>query len=241
MSDITTATITLPARDGRSFAAYIATPAVTPAPAVIMIQEIFGVNAEMRTKCDDLARRGFIAIAPDLFWRLEPGVALTDQTPAEWAKAFDLLKRFDIDAGIDDLRATHHAMRGYALGTGMVGCVGYCLGGRLAYLMAARSTIDAAISYYGVGLEDLLDEAQGIHKPMMLHIAEEDKFVPKPAQARIKSALIDHPEVILHSYAGVNHAFSRINGEHYDAAAATLANGRTLDFLNAVLKKAKAA
>lgn len=228
--------LTIPSRDNGSFNAYIAMPARLPAPAVIMIQEIFGVNAEMRAKCDKMAAAGFIAVAPDLFWRLEPGVDLTDKTQAEWEKAFSLMNRFDIGKGIDDLRAVYHTLHGHADCTGLIGCVGYCLGGKLAYLMAARTSVDASVSYYGVGLEALLDEKAGIKKPLMLHIAEEDKFVSKDAQAKIAASLANHAHVTLHSYPGVNHAFSRINGEHYDEAAANLANARTMDFLKTHLK-----
>lgn len=227
--------IIIPSKDGQSFSAYIAIPEKTPAPAVILIQEIFGVNQEMREKCDTLAAQGFLAICPDLFWRLEPGVQLTDKTEAEWAKAFDLMNRFDVDQGIDDLRATCHSVTGHAQSTGKVGCVGYCLGGKLAYLMAARTKIAASVSYYGVGLDQLTDEVPSITNPLLMHIAEEDKFVDKTAQATIKTAIAANPNITAHSYPGVNHAFARLNGEHYDAAAAQLADGRTLEFLRATL------
>ncbi len=233
--------ITIPTQDGRSFSAYIAMPDRLPAPAVVMIQEIFGVNAEMREKCDRMAALGYVAIAPDLFWRMEPGVQLTDQTEAEWQKALDLLNRFDIEQGILDLRMTVHTMRGHAQTTGTVGCVGYCLGGKLAYLMATRTKIDASVSYYGVGLEDLLDEAQTLSKPLMLHIAGEDKFVSKAAQNEIIAALSAHPMATIHRYPGVDHAFSRLNGQHYNADAATLADRRTEEFLVRNLKMDKAA
>lgn len=233
--------ITIPTQEGRSFPAYMAVPARLPAPAVIMIQEIFGVNAEMREKCDHMANMGFVAVAPDLFWRMEPGVQLTDQTEAEWQRALDFLHRFDIEQGIQDLRMTLHTLRGHAQTTGTVGCVGYCLGGKLAYLMAARSKIDAAVSYYGVGLEDLLEEAPEISKPLMLHIAEEDQFVSKAAQAKIKAALSGNPMVTVHNYPDADHAFSRLHGQHYDAAASGLANQRTEEFLKKNLKLGKAA
>ncbi|MGZ9108239.1 MAG: dienelactone hydrolase family protein [Micavibrio sp.] len=228
--------IIIPSKDGGSFSAYVAMPEVLPAPTVILIQEIFGVNAEMRAKCDALAGQGFIAVCPDLFWRMEPGVQLTDKSEAEWAKAFDFFNRFDVDLGIDDLRATYHTFRGHAQSTGKVGCVGYCLGGKLAYLMAARTHIDASVSYYGVGLDQLLDEAQSIKKPLLMHIAEGDKFVPPDAQAKIKAGLARNPHVTIHSYANVDHAFARGGGEHYDAAAAEKADARTLAFLQDVLK-----
>jgi carboxymethylenebutenolidase len=233
--------ITIPTQDGRSFSAYIAVPKQFPAPAVIMIQEIFGVNAEMREKCDYMADLGYLAVCPDLFWRMEPGVQLTDQTEEEWQQALDFLNRFDVDQGILDLRMTVHTMRGHAQTTGTVGCIGYCLGGKLAYLMAARTKIDAAVSYYGVGLDELLGEAKSITKPLMLHIAEEDKFVSKAAQDKIRSALSDHPMVTIHSYPGVDHAFSRLHGQHFNAEAAKLASQRTEDFLARTLKLGKAA
>ncbi len=233
--------ITIAARDGGAFSAYVAMPASTPAPAVVLIQEIFGVNAEMRRKCDDLAAQGFIAVCPDLFWRLEPGVQLTDKTEAEWKKAFDLLNRFDIDQGVEDLRAAEHAFRGHADSTGRVGCVGYCLGGKLAYLMACRSGIHAAVGYYGIGIEAMLDEAKQIKNPLLLHIAEKDKYCPPEAQKKIQDGLKGHAQVTLHAYAGVDHAFARGGGEHYDAAAAKLADSRTLAFLAKTLGMAKAA
>jgi carboxymethylenebutenolidase len=231
----------IPSKDGQSFTAYVAMPAKLPAPAVIVIQEIFGVNAEIRKKCDDLAAQGFIGVAPDLFWRLEPNVQLTDKSEAEWAKAFDLFNRFDVDSGIEDLRATHHVFRGHAHSTGVVGCVGYCLGGKLAYLMAARSRVDAAVSFYGVGLDALLYEAVNIKKPLLMHIAENDKFVPPEAQAQIKEALQNKAAVTIHSYPGCDHAFARGGGEHHDENAARIANERTLEFLTRTLNLVKAA
>lgn len=228
--------IIIPSKDGGSFSAYVAMPKVLPAPTVILIQEIFGVNAEMRAKCDALAEGGFIAVCPDLFWRMEPGVQLTDKSETEWARAFDFFNRFDVDLGIDDLRAVYHTFRGHAESTGKVGCVGYCLGGKLAYLMAARTHIDASVSYYGVGLDQLLGESQSIKKPLLMHVAEGDKFVPPEAQTKIKAGLANNPHVILYSYPNVNHAFARGGGEHYDAAAAEKANSRTLAFLQDVLK-----
>lgn len=232
---------TIPTKDGKTFQAYIALPDKLPAPCIILIQEIFGVNAEMRQKCNDLAARGYIAVCPDLFWRMEPGVQLTDKTEAEWAKAFDFFNRFDIDLGIEDLRATAHFCKGYAHASGHVGAMGYCLGGKLAYLMAARTDIDCAIGYYGVGLDQLLGEAAGIKKPLMLHIAEEDKFVNKEAQGIIKEALSKNRAVTIHSYPGVDHAFARGQGQHYDEKAASLANARSFEFLQTNLLERKAA
>lgn len=232
--------MTMSAHDGGTFNAYMALPQRLPAPVVIVIQEIFGINHVMRAKCDEMATLGYIAVCPDLFWRIEPGIDLTDKTDAEWAKAFDLFKRFNVDLGIKDLQATFDTMKQYPQGTGKVGCIGYCLGGKLAYLMGTRVHPDCAVGYYGVGLDELLNESATIRTPLMLHIAEEDKFVSKDAQTKIIAALKDNPLVTLHSYAGMDHAFSRVGGAHYNQDAATLANSRTAEFLQRYLRQATA-
>ncbi|NBX66725.1 MAG: dienelactone hydrolase family protein [Proteobacteria bacterium] len=225
------------AKDGAGvFSAYMAIPAKTPAAAIIVIQEIFGVNADMRAKCDSLAAQGYIAIAPDLFWRQEPGVDITDKSEAEWKKAFALFNGFNIDKGVEDLEATLNTVRAIPECNGKVGAVGYCLGGKLAYLMASRTTIDASVSYYGVALDTLLGESGNIKKPLMLHMAELDKFVPSEARERVVNHFKNNTAVSTHVYAGQDHAFARINGEHYNEAAATLANKRTDDFFADFLK-----
>jgi carboxymethylenebutenolidase len=216
---------------GGAFSAYVARPAAAKAPAVIAIQEIFGVNRVMRDVCDRLAAAGFLAVSPDLFWRLEPGVDITDQSQAEWDKAFDLFGRFDVDQGVEDIRATIDVVRALPGCDGKVGAVGYCLGGRLAYLTATRTDSDASVGYYGVGIETYLAEAERLAHPLMLHIAEEDAFVPKDAQDLIAGALKDHPQATLYRYPGCDHAFARPGGAHYDAEAAAKADGRTLTFL----------
>ncbi|HEY5411456.1 MAG TPA: dienelactone hydrolase family protein [Caulobacteraceae bacterium] len=213
-----------------AFGAYVARPTAAKAPAVVVIQEIFGVNRVMREVCDRLAGAGYLAVCPDLFWRLEPGVDITDQSQAEWDKAFDLMSRFDVDRGVEDIRATIDQVRGSDGCSGKVGAIGYCLGGRLAYLAATRTDSDASVGYYGVGIETYLAEAGRLAHPLMLHIAEEDGFVPKAAQALITGALKDHPQVTLHSYPGCDHAFARPGGAHYDAAAAAGADARSLAF-----------
>ena len=223
--------INIPTKDGSSFAAYIAIPDITPAPTVIVIQEIFGINKGIREKCDWLASEGFIACAPDLFWRLEPGIELSDQVPEELQQAFDLFGQFNIDTGIEDIKTTKHVLKGHAQGNGKVGCLGYCLGGKLAYLTSCRTDIDASIGYYGVGIEELLAEANNIQNPLMLHIAEEDGFVPKDAQQKIHEGLSGNNKVILHSYPGMDHAFTRVGGDNHDPEAAKTADHRSIEFL----------
>lgn len=220
--------ITIQAHDDGSFSAYVARPqGAGPFPAVVVIQEIFGVNAVMRGICDDLAKEGFIAICPDLFWRQEPGIQITDRSEEEWKRAFELFNGFDVDLGVEDLKSTLAAARVLEGANGKAGSIGYCLGGKLAYLMATRSDSDANVSYYGVGLDALLGEAPAISKPILLHIAEQDKFVPPDAQKKILDALLNKENITLHVYQGVDHAFARKGGDHYDGAMAETANDRT--------------
>ncbi|MBL8549894.1 MAG: dienelactone hydrolase family protein [Hyphomonadaceae bacterium] len=214
-------------KDG-PFKAYVARPQGKPKAAVVVIQEIFGVNATMQHKSDWLAGEGFLAISPDLFWRLEPGVQLTDKTQEEWGKAFDLMKRFDQGKGVEDIQATIDHVRS----TGKVGAIGYCLGGLLAYLTACRTNADACVGYYGVGIETKLGEAANLANPLMLHIAGKDQFVKPEAQDAIKAGLSSKPSVAIHVYANEDHAFTREGGAHYAADAARLADGRTVAFLN---------
>jgi carboxymethylenebutenolidase len=226
--------LTVATPDG-AFSAYVARPAAAKAPAVVVIQEIFGVNAVMRDICDDLAARGYLAVCPDLFWRIEPGIDITDQSDAEWKRAFELFNAFDVDAGVRDIAATIDLIRADAGCTGKVGAVGFCLGGLLAFLTATRTDADASVGYYGVGIERFTGEAEKLASPLLLHIAEEDQFVPKPAQELIVAALKNHPHVTLHTYPGRDHAFARKGGAHYDAQDAALAEARTLDFFSKTL------
>jgi carboxymethylenebutenolidase len=226
------AKIEIEATDGSGrFAAYLARPAGTgPFGAVVVIQEIFGVAPSIRAIADWVASMGFIAVAPDLFWRQEPGVELDpDAGQAQWDRAFALMNGMDQDRAIEDLRATLKVARGLDGANGRAATMGFCLGGRLAFMMAARSDAEANISYYGVGIEGLLGEAGHVTAPLLLHIAAQDKFVPADAQAKIVAGLAGRADV--HVYPDVDHAFARVGGHSYDARAATIANGRTAELL----------
>ena len=216
--------------EGR-FTAYRADPAGEPRAAIVVIQEIFGVNEGIRRKCDALARAGYLAVAPDLFWRLEPGIELDPDQPEQLQQAFSLMGRFDQDAGVRDIEATIRAARA-AVGGGKVGAIGYCLGGRLAYLTAARTDVDASVGYYAVGIPDLLREAHAISRPLMLHIAGADHFVTPDVQAKMHDGLDVHPRVTLHDYPGVDHGFATEMGERRSPAAAALADERTMTFFS---------
>ncbi|HYG88926.1 MAG TPA: dienelactone hydrolase family protein [Azospirillum sp.] len=222
--------VTIEAADGGRFSAYLAKPAKTPAPGIVVIQEIFGVNQLMRDLCDGFAAQGYMAVCPDLFWRQQPGVQLTDKTQEEWNRALELMNGLDQDKAVEDLKATLGWLRQQPDCSGKVGTVGYCLGGRLAFMMAARSAADANISYYGVGLDALLGELDKITKPLLMHVAEKDRFMPREAREKIVAAVPANPRITLHVYPGVDHAFARIGSEHHDKAAADQANERTAAF-----------
>ena len=222
--------ITLKAKDGGSFMGYLAKPASGRGPGMVVIQEIFGVNAVMRGITDRFAEIGYLALCPDLFWRQEPRIQLTDQTDAEWARAFELFKGFNLDKGVADLDATIEALRKMPGCLSKVGTVGFCLGGRLAYLTATRTKANAAVGYYGVYLTEHLNEV--IRCPLMLHIAGADEFVPPEAQKQLHAALDRHAKATLYDYPGLGHAFAREGGKHWDASAAKTANARTLTFFN---------
>ncbi len=219
--------ITINGADG-DFSGYLATPASGSGGGILVIQEIFGVNKDMRDHCDHLAAQGYFALCPDIFWRQEPGIQLTDQSEEEWARAFELYQGFDVPKGVEDLKASLAHLRGVDGCNGKAGTVGFCLGGLLVYLMAAESDADCNVAYYGVGIDEQLDKASAITTPTILHIAEEDGFVSKEAQAKINDGLKGHAHVAVHNYPGVDHAFARNNGVNYDAAAANLADERTL-------------
>lgn len=221
---------TIDSLDGSgSFAAYRADPEGVPRGAIVVIQEVFGVNRGIRRKCDALASKGYLAIAPDLFWRIEPGIELDPDVPEQMQRGLDLFGQFDQTRAIEDIEATIRAARD-AAGSRKVGVVGYCLGGRLAYLTAARTDADASVGYYAVGIDALLGEKQGIANPLMLHIAGDDGFVSKAVQAAMHAGLDDHPKVTLHDYPGEDHGFATEIGKRRSDAAARLADSRTEAF-----------
>ncbi|VXC49574.1 dienelactone hydrolase family protein [Sphingomonas sp. AX6] len=226
-----TDTLTLDALDGSgSFNVYVARPDERPRAAIIVIQEIFGVNRGIRRKCDTLAANGYLAIAPDLFWRLEPGIELDPDVPSEMQAGLDWMGKFDQDKGIADIEATIRGARAQLGDDGKVGAVGYCLGGRLAYMTAARTDVDATVGYYAVGIDGLLGEKHGIAHPLMLHIAGKDGFVDNATQAKMHDGLDDHLKVTLHDYPGEDHGFATEIGARRSDTAAKLADERTIAF-----------
>src|SRR5579862_8346197 len=227
--------ITIAGHDG-TFGAYIARPQLAPAPAVVVLHEVFGVNADIREKCEELSEQGFIGVAPELYWRQETGVDLSVRSEPDWQHGLRLNQAYDRDAGAKDVKDTADTVAKLPECTGKVAVLGYCIGGLMTFLTSARYGVDAAVAYHGGDTEKYLGEAGGIRAPMLMHLGEEDEFISKSAQAEIKAALANKPNVTIYSYPSQWHAFTRINGAHYNAEAAALANTRTGEFLNQKLR-----
>jgi carboxymethylenebutenolidase len=227
--------ITIEGQDG-AFNAYIARPKIMPAAAVVVLQELFGVNADIRKTCEELAEQGFVAVAPDLFWRQEPGVDLNVTSEADWQHGLRLYQAYDRDAGVRDIKDTLNSVAKLRECTGKIAVQGYCLGALMTFLTAVRGKLNAAVAYHGADTEKYLGEVQNLHAPLLMHLGEEDEFISKAAQTEIKSALASKANATVYSYPGQRHAFARHNGTHYNAAAAALANGRTSEFLQRQLR-----
>ena len=212
------------------FHAYVALPQVVPAPVVIVIQEIFGVTTGIRQIAEGLAKQGFVAICPDLFWRMQPGLQLSEHSESDWKKALDFYTRFDVDAGVRDISATIAATRHLPEATNKIGVMGFCLGGLMSFLTAARVGVDAAVEYYGGRTEEFIQEADNVGRPLLIHLAGEDEFMSKQAQETIRKTAASNSRIEIHTYPGRNHAFARPAGHHYHHDDATTANARTLAF-----------
>ncbi len=223
--------VTIKAKDGGEFTAYLSLPLTNKGkvPGIIMMQQIFGVNPEMRGFTDDFAAQGFLAICPDLFWRQQPGVQLIPGQSDAFQKALGLAQKFDHGKAVDDLKATMAFLRAHPACNGKIGTVGYCLGGLLAFLMAVHSDADCNVGYFGVGIEKEIADAANVARPLMLHIPEKDRHVPPISQAVVKEALKGRAE--LHLYPNADHAFNRVGATSYDATVTALAYDRTASFL----------
>ncbi len=216
------------------FRAYVSRPEKGSGPGLVLLQEIFGINDYMRAMADRFAEEGYVAVVPDLFWRIEPDVDLS-HSPADVAKGRALLDKFDVDQAVADIQTTIDATRRMPDVKGKVGTVGYCLGGLLAYLSATRTDTDVAVGYYGVGIDSRLDEASQISCPLVLHIAGDDAHCPPEAQKRIADALKGRPGIQVFTYEGQGHAFATPGRESYDRPATMMAYSRTLSALRGTL------
>jgi carboxymethylenebutenolidase len=217
--------VTVTAKDEGTFKAYLAKPAKGSGPGIVLLQEIFGINQYMRDVADQYAEEGYVVLAPDLFWRLEPGVELSE---TQFEKAFGLYQKFDVVKAVDDIVSSVAALGAEPACVGRIGALGFCLGGALAYLSAAHAGVDCAVGYYGVGIETSLDLVPKIKCPLMLHFAADDKFVPEAAREQVKAAFAGNPNAEIYVYPGVDHAFARPGGHAYDKPASQIAHSRSI-------------
>ncbi len=225
-----TENIKIKLRDG-VMGAHVAYPERTPAGAIIAIMEIWGVNDTMRGHAQEFAQAGFICLVPDLFWRQEPGVELSDKNPGDVQKAFDLYYEFDYDLGVQDMEDTAAFLKSHPLSNRKVGSVGYCLGGKLNYLMCCRNTkMECAVAYYGTYIEHHIKEAKNLGKPFMLHMAMKDRWVQAEVNEMLERRLSPNPLVTIHKYAEADHAFARHGSKVYRKADAERALALSLDF-----------
>ena len=224
-----TAQITTLDRKGE-FAAYLARPQGPAKAAVLVIQEVFGINEGIRRKCDAWAQAGYLAAAPDLFWRFKPGIQLDPDIPEQMQEALGYFGQYDPDDGVKDIEATIRWLRREG-GAAKVGCVGFCLGGKLAYMAATRTDVNASVAYYPVGIDRMIGESHAIAHPLLIHIASADGFVSPEAQQRMHEGLDAHAKVTIFDYPGLDHGFAAEMGNRRDEAGAQLADRRTREFL----------
>ena len=219
----------IPTLDGTGeVPAFVVQPTGTARGTIIVVQEVFGVNPGIRQKAQDWAALGYLAVAPDIFWRQKPGVDLNPYIPEEFSKAINLMQGHDFVRGLADLRAVLAWVRQQQ--PGKVGLVGFCMGGLIAYYMAARTDIEAAVGYYGVGIAELVGEADTIAGQLLLHIPQADHFVDAGQQAAMHAGLDGKMHITLFDYEGLGHGFADTFGTRRNEAGAQLADERTKAF-----------
>ncbi|MDP9899732.1 dienelactone hydrolase family protein [Variovorax ginsengisoli] len=223
-------TVQIPSGDDRQFEALYSAVADISSPAIVLVQEIFGINHAMTEAVRDWSALGYHVVCPDLFWRQQPNVVLEPQTPGDFDKAIALMQGMDPALAIEDIGATRNWLSSM-LGHDRIAVLGYCLGGRLSVQAAMVHPFRCAVSYYGVGLDEVLPLATEATPPSLLHIAELDHFVPPPVRAQILARVDALSQFEAHVYEGCDHAFARKDGDGFVAAAATLAERRSLAFM----------
>jgi len=224
------ATISIAAAGDGFFQGYLSIPASGSGPGLILLHEIFGVNQHIRDLADTYAEEGYVVLAPDLLWHIRPGIEL-GHSGEDFKTALTYRDRFDVERAVLDIRDTLQALRANRACTGKVGAIGFCMGGLLAYLAAARLPVDAAAAYCGVGIENHLGEAKAIRCPIALHFGSEDEFVPATARAAIKQAQAENDDAEVYVYRGAGHSFDDRRGKTFDRSAASLAHSRTIGLL----------
>lgn len=223
-----TETISIAARDGGAFDAYLSIPDRTPAPGIIMLHEIFGVTGWIRDTADMFAECGFCIAAPDMFWRLEPNFVADFRDPAQREQGIRHKQAIDHGKAMEDIAAVAAHLRSMEPCNGKIGVTGFCTGGTLTYLAAARlDVVDAAAAYYGTQIHEFLDEARNIGCPAIFHMGERDDHVPADLPDRFREAVSGVPDITFYTYAA-GHAFAHTERpDHFSEAAAREAHART--------------
>jgi len=216
-----------------SFDAYLSLPPAgkqAANPGIVLVQEIFGVNAHIRAVADQYAADGYVVLAPDVFWRQAPRVEL-GYAGADMEQAMALRKGVDLEAVVSDIGATAAALRAEIGAGGKVAVVGYCFGGLLAYLAAARGMVDAAVPYYGGGIQNHLHEAAALHVPVQFHYGALDKHILPGHVEQVRQAVAGKRGTEVLVYDQADHGFNCWARASYHQRSAALAHGRTLAFL----------
>ncbi len=216
---------------GETFQGYLSLPPTGSGPGIVLIQEIFGVNAHIQAVADQYAMDGYVVLAPDLFWRQERRVNL-GYDGEDFNKGLDLMARIDLEDTLSDLAVSAGSLRQRSEVTGRISSLGYCMGGKLSYLAATQGIVDAAICYYGAGIDGLLERAKTIHCPILFHFAEQDAYISSQAISAVKEAFVQKADAWIQTYPGVNHGFNCWARGAYNQPAAALARGRSLEFLS---------
>jgi carboxymethylenebutenolidase len=224
-------TISIPSHDGQAFGAYLALPPKGVGPGIILIQEIWGVNEHIRAVADQYALDGYVVLAPDMFWRQQPRVDL-HYTEADTQLAYQYMTNLDGPNAVQDLVSTAQALRARPELNGKIASVGFCMGGRLSYALAATGATDAAVCYYGGGIQNSLALAPAIQVPILFHYAELDDHIPATAVSAVQDAFGGRSNAQFHVYPGVGHGFNCWGRPMYNQRAAALARGRTLQWLS---------
>jgi carboxymethylenebutenolidase len=227
-SPVTTQWIDVNGRDGR-FGAYLALPPAGRGPGLLLLQEIFGINPHIRGVAEQYALAGFTVLAPDLFWRQGARIEL-GYTGDDWKRAVELMNTIEPDSVLADMQAAIAALKARPECNGQVGAIGYCMGGRLAYTAAALCGVDAAVAYYGGGIQNQLALAPQVGCPIQFHFGEKDDHIPAEAVEAVRDAMAEK-DAEIHVYPGAQHGFNCWARASYGPASAALAHGRSLAFL----------
>jgi carboxymethylenebutenolidase len=223
--------ISISSHDGQQFDAYLSLPPTGRGPGLVIIQEIWGVNEHIKAVADQYAMDGYVVLAPDVFWRQQANVNLK-YNEADTQKAFQLMTNLDEAHAVADLVSTANALRARPEVSGKLGAIGFCMGGLLSYQLAASGAVDAAVCYYGGGIQNHLDKAPKVQCPILFHYAALDGYIPATAVADVKKAFAGRANAQFHVYEGVDHGFNCWGRPMYQQRAAALARGRTLAWLS---------